>query len=151
MIKGGNKSYFISTLLVGVQFACLFFLIATGPVFDFTNYAFLLESFSILLALWAFFVMKASRLNVFPDVLSGAILIRKGPYRIIRHPMYLAVILFALSILFMFFSGIRLTTFLLLILDLLVKIEYEEKLLEAELDGYKEYKLNSYKLIPLLY
>jgi protein-S-isoprenylcysteine O-methyltransferase Ste14 len=151
MIKEGFSSFFISVLLVGIQFACLFFLLATGPVFDVKNYAFLLEIFSVFLALWAIFVMQASRLNVFPDVRQGANLIQKGPYRLIRHPMYLAVIMFALSLLFTHFTVIRLLVVLVLIIDLIVKIEYEEKLLSAELDGYKEYKQNSYKLIPLLY
>ncbi len=140
-----------SIVLVGMQFACLFLLIISGPLFKFNQYIILLESFSVILALWAIGVMQASKLNVFPDIRQGAILIRKGPYRIIRHPMYLAVIIFALSLLLMRFTGFRLITFLVLVVDLVMKIEYEESLLIKEFKEYKKYRAKSYKLIPFLY
>ncbi len=142
---------FWSVVLVGVQFGSLFILIASGPLFSLRNFIFLLESFSVILALWAIFIMQASKLNIFPDLREGSILIKKGPYRVIRHPMYLAVILFALSLLLMRFNGIRLLTFLVLVVDLMVKIEYEEKLLANDLPGYSNYQKETYKLIPALY
>jgi protein-S-isoprenylcysteine O-methyltransferase Ste14 len=151
MIKGRIVTVLLSGLLVGVQFACLIFLLLTGPVLDFRNYAFLLESISVFLALWAIFVMQASRLNVFPDLREGSVLISRGPYRIIRHPMYLAVITFALSLLLAYFTMIRLLVLLILIVDLIVKIEYEEKILSKKLTGYSAYRTHTYKLIPLLY
>lgn len=151
MIKGIPSGFILSVILVGIQLFCLIFLILTEPLFNFHSYGLPLELLSVLLALWAIFVMRASKLNVFPEVRKGSILIKKGPYRIIRHPMYLAVILFAFSLLFVHFTLFRLLIVLALIIDLIVKIEYEEKLLEADLDGYKDYQRNTYKLIPLLY
>ena len=140
-----------SVILVGIQFACLFFLMATGPIFYIRSYAIFLELLAVFLALWAILVMQASKLNIFPVPRQGSILIRKGPYRVIRHPMYLAVILFALSLLFMHFNEIRVFAFMVLVIDLIVKIEYEENLLNTDLPGYSEYKMKTYKLIPLLY
>lgn len=151
MTEAKPGSFFKSVVLVGIQFTCLLVLIASGPVFDFRSNAIILEILSILIGLWAILVMQASKLTIFPDLRTGSILIRKGPYRLVRHPMYLAVILFAISLLLTNFTVMRLGVVLILIIDLLLKIEYEEKILINVLDEYSEYKRKTYKLIPLLY
>ena len=140
-----------SIILVTIQFLCLFFLIYTGTVYNLGNYAFLLELTSILLGSWAVYAMRTSKLNIFPELRPGSSLIRKGPYRIIRHPMYLAVILFAISMLLNYFTLFRLLIVSVLAIDLVIKIEYEETLLDKELPGYIEYRSKTYKLIPYIY
>lgn len=140
-----------SIFLVTIQFSCIFFLVFTGTVINLGSNAFLLELTSILLGVWSVYAMRTSKLNIFPELRLGSILIRKGPYRIIRHPMYLAVILFAISMLLNYFTLLRLLIVLVLVLDLVIKIEYEETLLEKELTGYIEYRLKTYKLIPYIY
>lgn len=146
-----GNSIIKSVILVSVQFSCLFFLLYSGPVFKFNDYTLILELIALLLVLWAIYTMRKSKMNIFPDVRKGSKLIRKGPYRIIRHPMYLAVILFSLSLILMSYTFIRLVTFLILVIDLLFKIEHEENLLDADLNGYQEYSIKTYKLIPFLY
>ncbi|MBN1182535.1 MAG: isoprenylcysteine carboxylmethyltransferase family protein [Bacteroidales bacterium] len=141
----------IGIILVTVQLFCLLCLFITGPLLANDILAFILEIFSIFLGLWAIYVMRLSRLNIFPHLRNGAILITKGPYKLIRHPMYAAVILFGLSLIIELYSTERLAVVLILFFTLILKIEFEEKILIKELPGYQEYRSKTYKLIPFIY
>ena len=72
-----------------------------------------------------------------------------GLYRIIRHPMYLTTIFLFLSIPLILDSIFTLIIFLIYPIIIIKRIKNEEKVLEKELKGYKEYKKKvKYKLIP---
>lgn len=77
--------------------------------------------------------------------------IDSGLYGIVRHPMYTSTIFLFLSmplILDSVFSFIIMLSYPIIIL---FRIKNEEKLLENELEGYKEYKDKvKYKIIPLI-
>jgi protein-S-isoprenylcysteine O-methyltransferase Ste14 len=140
-----------SLLLVAVQIAAITLLLATGPLIAHPKELLLLEVLAVLLAIWGIVSMRRSRLNIFPDVLAGSTLISKGPYRVIRHPMYVSLIIFSLALLLTTFSIFRLGVVLLLTVNLFFKIEFEEKLLQRCLSGYTAYMGKTWKLIPFVY
>ena len=140
-----------SFLFVFFQFASLGYLLISGPVLSDTLLRILIQSGSIVLGLWAIFSMRQSRLNVLPDVRSGSSLILTGPYKYIRHPMYLAVILFATSLLLAHFTVLRAGVYLLLLVDLILKMQYEEIILMKEFSDYKAYRSKTKRLIPFVY
>lgn len=74
-----------------------------------------------------------------------------GLYGLVRHPMYTSTIFLFLSmplVLDSFFSFIIMLAYPAIIL---LRIENEEKVLENELEGYKDYKEKvKYKLIPFI-
>lgn len=75
-----------------------------------------------------------------------------GLYKIVRHPMYLATIILFLSIPLILDSLISFLIFLIYPYIIIKRIKNEEKVLEKELKGYKEYKKKvKYKLIPLIW
>ena len=75
-----------------------------------------------------------------------------GLYGIIRHPMYLVTIILFLSIPLILNSLITLIIFLIYPIIIIKRISTEEKLLEKELKGYKDYKKTvKYKLIPYIW
>jgi protein-S-isoprenylcysteine O-methyltransferase Ste14 len=79
-------------------------------------------------------------------------LITNGPYRMIRHPMYLGVILFSLSIPMILGSLYGFVTILALIPLLLHRIRIEEKALLAKFgQEYLEYAHKTKKLIPFIW
>jgi len=49
------------------------------------------------------------------------------------------------------FSILRAAFWLVLLVDLLFKLNYEEGMLMARLKGYSEYRQKSYRLIPFIY
>lgn len=141
------KSY----TLVVLQFSLIGILFFSSVNFDFSSLNLALISISILLLLWAILAMQTSKLRVRPEPSAEATLIKKGPYKFIRHPMYTAVLIGCAALLIHEFSIIRLLMFITLTLVLLIKLNWEEKMLSEKFIDYKNYTKTSYKLIPFLY
>ena len=75
-----------------------------------------------------------------------------GFYGIIRHPMYAVTIPLFLSMPIILNSPISFIIFLIYPFIMIKRINNEEKVLEKELKGYKEYqKKVKYKLIPFIW
>lgn len=75
-----------------------------------------------------------------------------GLYGLVRHPMYLSVILLFLSFPLVLGSLYGFCIFLIFPLVLIIRIRNEEKILVKELKGYSKYKLKvKYKLIPFIW
>jgi protein-S-isoprenylcysteine O-methyltransferase Ste14 len=140
-----------SWIFVLVQFACLLIIFMTSPLIAKNPFYLSIEIVGITLGIWAVFLMDPLTINVFPEVRKEASFLKQGPYRIIRHPMYLALILVSSSLLLENYSFFRLIIFLVLLIDLLIKIEYEENILDSNYPDYKYYKAITKKLIPYIY
>lgn len=86
------------------------------------------------------------------EIQKGQKLIDTGLYGIVRHPMYLAVMLLFLSMPFVLGSAAALLPFLLFPAVLVIRIHNEEKVLEEGLSGYREYKNKvKYRLFPFIW
>jgi len=75
-----------------------------------------------------------------------------GLYGVVRHPMYMTTLLLFLSMPLVLGSVISFAITLLYIPIIAKRIRNEEKVLEAGLEGYAEYKKRvRYKVIPFLW
>lgn len=75
-----------------------------------------------------------------------------GLYGIVRHPMYAATILLFLTMPLILGSIVSFVIFLLYPIIISKRIKNEEKILEKELLGYKEYKRKvKYKVFPFIW
>lgn len=75
-----------------------------------------------------------------------------GLYGIVRHPMYSVTLLLFLSMPLVLGSVISFVIFLAYPIIIVKRIHNEEKVLEAELEGYAEYKKKvRYRLIPFIW
>lgn len=78
--------------------------------------------------------------------------INTGLYGVVRHPMYSATILLFLSMPLILGSIYSFIVFIAYPFIIANRIKYEEKLLEKDLLGYKEYKTKvKYRLIPYIW
>jgi protein-S-isoprenylcysteine O-methyltransferase Ste14 len=145
----GNKVQ--SWTLVLVQFICLILLFTTGPLLARNPIFLVIEIISLAIGFWAMFLMDPLTINIFPEVRKEASFVKYGPYRFIRHPMYLALILLSFSLLLEKFTILRLFICLVLLINLLIKIGYEEKILASNYPGYKQYQQGTKKLFPFIY
>lgn len=145
-----GKSVYSWTLVL-IQFLCIIILLSSGPAIASHLIYLIIEIIGFSLGVWAVFVTNPNTLNIFPEVRIEASLIGIGPYRFIRHPMYLALILFFLSLILDKFSLFRFIIYLILVVDLLIKIEYEEKILINSYSQYLQYQKKTRKLIPYIY
>jgi protein-S-isoprenylcysteine O-methyltransferase Ste14 len=138
-------------LFVVVQFVCLGAIALTGPWIA-TNPVWLaLELLGVVLGLWTLWTMRSSRFNILPDVLDRAQLVTLGPYRFIRHPMYATLLLVTLALVLDSPSPLRVVIWLVLLMDLLLKLTYEESLLVQRFSAYAAYQQASKRLIPFVF
>lgn len=138
-------------ILVVVQFGCLFLLAAFTKWHILPWWTFLLLGISGFLAFWAMFVMKLGNFNVVPYPVEEGKLITKGPYKVIRHPMYTSIFIFAAAILLVQFDYIKLTICIILVIGLVIKMLFEEKLLCGHHPGYKAYMQQTKRVIPFVW
>lgn len=86
------------------------------------------------------------------EVQEGQEVIDTGLYGIVRHPMYTATILLFLSMPLVLGSWISFALMCLYPVVIVFRIRGEEKLLEAELKGYDEYKNKvKWRLFPFVW
>jgi protein-S-isoprenylcysteine O-methyltransferase Ste14 len=86
------------------------------------------------------------------EVQKGQKVIESGLYRIVRHPMYFATIFLFLTMPLILDSIISFLIFLAYPYIIAKRIKNEEKVLEEELEGYKDYQNKvKYKMIPFIW
>lgn len=108
--------------------------------------------FVIAYILYAEVLRENTYLSRTIEVQKGQKVIDTGMYGIVRHPMYLVTILLFLSIPLILGSVISFFIFLVYPVIIVMRIINEEKVLEKELNGYKEYKRKvKYRLIPFIW
>jgi len=82
----------------------------------------------------------------------GQEVISSGPYRIVRHPMYLGACAMWLFTPLALGSYFTFPAFLLLIPLIVLRLLNEEKVLRQELPGYSEYCLHTrFRLVPFIW
>lgn len=103
------------------------------------------------LGLWTLAANRPGNFNVRPEPKAGGQLIRHGPYRWVRHPMYGAVLLLAAgaSAWVMTLGGWLLLGALLAVL--LAKARLEERWLLQQHPGYADYRQRTWWLLPWVY
>ena len=140
-----------SILFVVIQFAALGLIVVTGPVVPANPWLQVLEFLGILLGVWAILSMGPGNFNITPDVKRESELVTAGPYRWIRHPMYAALLLATLPLALDALSPVRIGLWIVLLVDLVLKLNYEEGLLQAAHKGYGKYMQKSWRLVPFIY
>ena len=86
------------------------------------------------------------------EVQNGQKVVDTGLYSIVRHPMYAVTVWLFLSIPVVLGSWWALVCFLPYVAVIAVRIVNEEKVLEAGLQGYSEYKKRvKYRIIPFVW
>jgi protein-S-isoprenylcysteine O-methyltransferase Ste14 len=140
-----------SFALVGIQFTCIgYLLIAAYPFHG--NFSSLILIFGgAILAFWSIITMNKSKLRIFPEPSPKSTLITSGPYKIIRHPMYTAVLLCCAGLYLSNPNNVAAYVLILLFLDLILKLHWEESMLSEKFEEYKIYQQQSKKLIPFIY
>jgi protein-S-isoprenylcysteine O-methyltransferase Ste14 len=100
----------------------------------------------------AFAVLILLRLGRSFSILpEGRRLVTTGPYRIVRHPLYLAEAVATLGVLINFLSPWALVLVTTQIVLQLVRIRYEERVLRETFPEYAEYAKHTKQLIPGIY
>ena len=137
--------------LVAIQFACLAVIAFTGPLLAQNPLLLALELAGAGLGVWAILSVRIGNFNVVPDVRADGQLVQQGPYRFIRHPMYASLLLASLALVLDAPLWGRWLVWGVLLVDLLVKLSYEERLLVAHFPAYATYQRASKRLVPFVW
>lgn len=141
------RSYF----LVLIQVSALCYLAFTGPIRA-EHIEFQIWQLSgLFLAISSLVGLNWHSFSVFPEPKPKARFVRTGVYAYIRHPMYAGVLLVCGSLVWEFFSWDRLLALLVLLSVLVLKIMDEENFLKARFAEYRDYCLNTNRLVPFLW
>ncbi len=138
-----KKAIFFNILLV----ITTLYILATGPFYVVENLTFVMvQVFGVLLILWALLAKKMNHTS--HKLPKGYFWVSKGPYEIIRHPIYAGYLLIVSSLVQYNFDIIRITAFFIIIAVIFLKIIREELTMQQEIKEYGDYMKNTKRIIP---
>ena len=126
------------------------YIVLSGEIIPGSQYILSLIVIGLGLGVWAMLEHKM-RFNVLPELLEGSKLITSGPYRLVRHPIYTAVLMIVGGYVINTPTSVNIILYVVLIVDLIVKLKYEEMLLKERFSDYETYKSKTKALIPYLF
>jgi len=138
-------------LFNGISLIAILYLLTTGPLFI-QNLPFLfMQIFGILLIFWALLASKVNKHRHEDKLPKGTFLITKGPYEIIRHPIYAGLLLIMAGFAQGYITIPRFIAFAVILFFVLMKIIYDESILDEHVKEYEEYKKKTHRLIPYFF
>ena len=155
--KEGRKEQSIVVKLSGLMFLCGFIVAGLGVRFEWYTLPMPVcvvgaVMFIIAYLLYAEVLRENTYLSRTIEVQEGQKVIDTGLYGIVRHPMYSATLLLFLSMPIVLGSVWSFLIFLVYPFIIAARLKDEEKFLEEELEGYREYKKKvKYRLIPFIW
>ena len=146
VIKLSGIMFLLGFIVAGLDFRFNWFTLPKGVVLGATIV------FLIAYILYAEVLRENTYLSRTIEVQENQKVIDTGLYGIVRHPMYSATLLLFLSMPLVLGSIYSFLIFLAYPLIIAKRIKEEEKFLEEELEGYREYKQKvKYRLIPFIW
>lgn len=130
--------------------AAIVALAATGNLFSSSPFVIAAQVAAVGLNVWArrSFQKGTFRVSAAP---AGTSIIRRGPYRVIRHPMYSAALLFIWAAVVSHASVLTLTIGIAATVVAIARVVAEERLLRAKYPEYHEYTRSTKALVPYLF
>ncbi len=146
VVKLSGLMFLVGFVLAGLGVRFHWYILPTGVVIG-AAVIFLIAYF-----LYAEVLRENTYLSRTIEVQENQKVIDTGLYGIVRHPMYSVTLLLFLSIPIVLGSVYSFFVFLAYPFIIAKRIKHEEKFLEEELDGYREYKRKvKYRLIPFIW
>ena len=142
---------FKSISLVIFQIICFALILLTGNLVPRSFPLQVVFVLAISLGVWALWTINFKNFRLTPNFPKNSRLVAKGPYKLIRHPMYSCLLLATLMIVLDDLSILRIAIWIILFIDLYIKLVYEEKLIIDRNTDYLIYKRGTKRLIPFIH
>ncbi len=140
----------LATTLVVIQLALIAALVPPWSVDGFHASGWALLALAAALGIWTLTANRPGNFSVFPAPRVGARLVTHGPYRFVRHPMYLAVLVGGLGLALGWRTPVHVAVLTALALVLHVKAGLEERLLIARFPEYLAYRARTPRILPFV-
>lgn len=146
VIKLSGLMFVVGFVLAGLDFRFKWLILP--PIVSYIS----VGVFLLAYLMWGIVLKQNTYLSRTIKVEENQQVIDTGLYGVVRHPMYTATIFLFLSMPLILGSLISFFVFLLYPVLIIVRIINEEKYLEENLIGYKEYKKKvKYRIIPFIW
>jgi len=142
---------FKSIILVIIQLICTALILLTGNLVPRSFPLQIIFVLALSLGIWALCIINFKKFRLSPNLPKDSRLVAKGPYKRIRHPLYSSLLLATLMIVLDGLSIIRIAIWIILFIDLYIKLVYEEKLIIDRNTDYLIYKRGTKRLIPFIH
>jgi protein-S-isoprenylcysteine O-methyltransferase Ste14 len=140
-----------SDLLTTVQLFCMGVMVLWSFTAPLTFFPLLLIIAGLALGLWSVITIRFGNFQVAPVPKSDAKLVMTGPFSVIRHPIYLAVVLIMKGIAININVWFGYAVLIILVIDLIIKLRFEEELLLAKFPDYADYMKRTKRVIPFVW
>jgi len=140
-----------SLVLVAMQLSLIAAIVLPFDAAGWNLGATVLVAAGIAVGAWALTANRPGNFNVRPEPKSGGRLVTGGPYRLVRHPMYFAVLLAMSGFCAGYATAWRWAALVALVIVLAVKAGVEERLMSARHPGYADYARSRKRIVPFLW
>ncbi len=137
-------------IYVVIQFVCIIYLIINARFEHLDTLKYALLGAATVIGVSAVVNIKPDNLNIVPTLKDKHKLITHGIYRFIRHPMYTSVLLLSFTLTLTHSHYLSQLIMFILLVDLILKSNLEEKLLTERFSTYQDYKNNTGRFLPFL-
>jgi protein-S-isoprenylcysteine O-methyltransferase Ste14 len=145
-----TSSKLISTLATFGAAGAIAWLLVTKNLIAHDPFMIAVQVGAFLLMLWARLIFGMRSFHFAANPTQGE-LVTRGPYALMRHPIYSAVILFLWAGIADHFALVTVLIALLATAALLTRVILEERLLRERYPEYEEYARRVKRLIPFIY
>ena len=135
-------------MLVALQLAALAAVVLPAGAASWHPAGYVPLAAALAIGLWTLLHNRPGNFGIFPEPRQNARLVTTGPYALVRHPMYLAVLLFAAGFALGWRGLAHAAAFALLAVVLHVKASREERLLARKFPEYRDYAARTARIVP---
>ena len=139
-----------SFVAFGLAVAGLVFLIFNRHLFSAHPVGIIIQVLAAGLMIWARVTFGIRSFHAVANTTEGG-LVTNGPYRLLRHPIYAAVIYFVWAGVLSNVSVDAIAAAVLISVGLIGRMLIEEQFLKMVYDEYRVYSDRTYRLIPFLF
>ena len=140
-----------SFVLVALQLSLIAAIALPFGAADWSALATTLVAAAIAMGLWALTANRPGNFNIRPEPKPGGRLVTSGPYRYVRHPMYLAVLLGMLGFCAGYATPWRWVALAALVIVLAIKAGVEERAMAARHPDYAGYARGTKRIVPFVW
>lgn len=139
----------ISKFSLLILIVALLYLLISGNLLSTSPLVIAAQIFAVVLGIWARRSFQSSQFSIHAEPKDGMLML-KGPYQFIRHPMYAAALLFVWSGILGHLSALTVIVGLIVTGLIAVRIHTEEQLLLEHFPDYAEYSRRTRRIIPFI-